>query len=357
MTRVLLALAVASVLVGSAVAVDEPGVPGSYRSPRRLPARGGIAAAGEQFYVGSILTGDIYRGSLRTGQGSVFVDAAASRQSIGMKVDRGRLFVAGGPTGDAYVYNARTGRPSRRTSSRRAARRSSTTSSSRSARRGSRTRSEPPCSRLPPRPERASGSSGFGDDGAALRRLPARGGRLQRERDRRDPEREDARDRPDGRGTAVHRHAERRDEGRSRSAPQGESVQNGDGILLDGRTLYVVQNQLNRIAKINLAPSLRSGRVVTRITSPDFSVPTTIAELGRRLYAVNAVRHSEPVHGRLLGDAGPWVPDRERCRRPRACSASGAAGRGRSRSSPTRCSWSLTARSSGRAAGDRSAAR
>ena len=61
-----------------------------------------------------------------------------------------------------------------------------------------------------------------------------------------------------------------------------------DGILLDGRTLYVVQNQLNRIAKINLAPNLRSGRVVTRITSPDFSVPTTIAELGRRLYAVNA---------------------------------------------------------------------
>ena len=26
-----------------------------------------------------------------------------------MKVDRGRLFVAGGPTGDAFVYNAKTG--------------------------------------------------------------------------------------------------------------------------------------------------------------------------------------------------------------------------------------------------------
>jgi sugar lactone lactonase YvrE len=75
---------------------------------------------------------------------------------------------------------------------------------------------------------------------------------------------------------------------RAISLAGGESVPNGDGILLDGRTLYVVQNQLNRIAKINLAPNLRSGRVVTRITSPDFSVPTTIAELGRRLYAVNA---------------------------------------------------------------------
>ena len=39
----------------------------------------------------------------------MFVDAPAGRQAIGMKVDRGRLFVAGGPTGDAYVYNARTG--------------------------------------------------------------------------------------------------------------------------------------------------------------------------------------------------------------------------------------------------------
>ena len=42
---------------------------------------------------------------------------------------------------------------------------------------------------------------------------------------------------------------------------------NGDGILLDGKTLYVVQNQLNMVAKISLAPNLRSGTVVTRITN------------------------------------------------------------------------------------------
>jgi sugar lactone lactonase YvrE len=68
----------------------------------------------------------------------------------------------------------------------------------------------------------------------------------------------------------------------------GESVPNGDGILLDGKTLYVVQNQLNRVAVIDLAPDLASGHVVTRLTDPDFDVPTTIDELGRRLYAVNA---------------------------------------------------------------------
>ena len=67
-----------------------------------------------------------------------------------------------------------------------------------------------------------------------------------------------------------------------------ESVPNGDGILLDGKTLYVVQNRLNVIAKIALSPNLRSGEVLRRISSPDFDVPTTVAELGSRLYAVNA---------------------------------------------------------------------
>jgi sugar lactone lactonase YvrE len=68
----------------------------------------------------------------------------------------------------------------------------------------------------------------------------------------------------------------------------GESVPNGDGILLTGKTLYVVQNQLNRVAVISLAADLASGRVVTRLADPDFAVPTTIDDHGRRLYAVNA---------------------------------------------------------------------
>ncbi len=68
----------------------------------------------------------------------------------------------------------------------------------------------------------------------------------------------------------------------------GESVPNGDGILLTGKTLYVVQNQLNRVAVISLSADLSTGRVVTRLTDPDFSVPMTIDDHGRRLYAVNA---------------------------------------------------------------------
>ena len=68
----------------------------------------------------------------------------------------------------------------------------------------------------------------------------------------------------------------------------GETVPNGDGILLDGKTLYVVQNRLNQIAVVQLSAKLSSGVVVERITDPNFRVPTTIAEFGNSLYAVNA---------------------------------------------------------------------
>ena len=65
-------------------------------------------------------------------------------------------------------------------------------------------------------------------------------------------------------------------------------VPNGDGILLQGKTLYVVQNRLNQIAVIELGNDFSSGEIVDVITSPSFDVPTTIAAFGNALYAVNA---------------------------------------------------------------------
>jgi hypothetical protein len=44
---------------------------------------------------------------------------------------------------------------------------------------------------------------------------------------------------------------------------------------------------------IALTPDLASGQVVTRLSDPDFSTPTTIDDLGNRLYAVNA-RFGQP---------------------------------------------------------------
>ena len=68
----------------------------------------------------------------------------------------------------------------------------------------------------------------------------------------------------------------------------GGDAMNGDGILLDGRTLYVVKNFQNRIAVIELERGLAAGTVLTHITNPAFDIPTTIDELGNKLWAVNA---------------------------------------------------------------------
>jgi sugar lactone lactonase YvrE len=65
-----------------------------------------------------------------------------------------------------------------------------------------------------------------------------------------------------------------------------------DGLLLDGHTIWVVQNFANQVAEIRLSPDLSSGRVVDQITNADvhgaFRIPTTIAEHGDRLAIVNS---------------------------------------------------------------------
>jgi hypothetical protein len=68
----------------------------------------------------------------------------------------------------------------------------------------------------------------------------------------------------------------------------GATLANGDGMLLAGRVLFVVQNRLNQIAVVVLSRSLDRGRLVTTITDDDFDVPTTIAFQAGHLWAVNA---------------------------------------------------------------------
>ena len=68
----------------------------------------------------------------------------------------------------------------------------------------------------------------------------------------------------------------------------GATLPFGDGILLHGRTLYVVQNRLNKIAVVQLSPDLTQGAVTGEITDDAFDVPTTIDRFGKALYAVNA---------------------------------------------------------------------
>ena len=71
----------------------------------------------------------------------------------------------------------------------------------------------------------------------------------------------------------------------------GATVASADGILLDGRRLYAVERtpqQQFHVVVIAVNRSLTAGRVVRRLADARFDVPTTLDELGRRLYVVNA---------------------------------------------------------------------
>jgi sugar lactone lactonase YvrE len=282
MTRLLLAIACTA-----AVAAGTAGAQGTFPNRIALPngfQPEGIAISGEQFYVGSIPTGAVYRGSLRTGQGSLLVQPASGRASIGMKAVRGRLLVAGGSTGNAYVYDARNG----------ALLRTYALSTGGSfindvvvtkAAAWFTDSLKPVLYRVPLGPGgRLGAATAFSTVDLTGDYVHGAGFNVNGI---------DAT--PNGKtlvivqsGTGKLFTVNAMGRTRAIALAGGESVPNGDGILLDGRTLYVVQNRLNVIAKIALAPSLRSGRVVTRISNAQFDVPTTIAEQGSRLYAVNA---------------------------------------------------------------------
>lgn len=253
----------------------------------------GIASGnGTTFYVGSIPTGAIYRGDFRTGEGEILVESQPGRSAIGLKFDprSGLLFVAGGSTGKAFVYDARTGdlvaelqlstEPSFINDvvvTRDAA--YFTNSFQPVLYRVPLDRNGWPTSEVETLPLGGDYQfipGGFNANGIAatpngktLIIVNSTDGALYRV----DPE------------TGV---ATRIDLGTG-------SVPNGDGILLQGKTLYVVQNSLNQIAVIDLAPDLSSGTIETLITSPNFRVPTTIARFGSSLYAVNARFDTPPT--------------------------------------------------------------
>nr|WP_296067685.1 hypothetical protein [uncultured Actinoplanes sp.] len=87
-----------------------------------------------------------------------------------------------------------------------------------------------------------------------------------------------------------------------------DNVKNGDGLWLRGRTLYVVQNQDNVIAKVELNGDATKGKVVSRTTSKRFDVPTTIAEYGKRFYLPNARFTTPPTPTTPYNAVGVPIP-------------------------------------------------
>ena len=79
--------------------------------PGASSAEGVAVGRGSTFYAGELFGGDIFRGDLQRGTAELFIDAPSGRMALGLKVDdsSGLLFVAGGFTGQGYVYDATSG--------------------------------------------------------------------------------------------------------------------------------------------------------------------------------------------------------------------------------------------------------
>lgn len=276
--------------------VISPSYPTVIPLPTGFQPEGIAVGNGDVFYVGASLTGAVLRGNLRTGEGAVLVPPAPGvRMSFGVSFDRRSdlVFVAGGLMGAGYVYDAKTGETVQTypfatpgasfvndvVVTRRAAYFTESLN--------------PVLYRLP------LGPGGELPDPTQADRLPLSGDFLNvSECPLPFPAPMNANGidaTPDGEhlvlvnlclGTLYRVDAET---GVAKLIDlEGAAVPFGDGILLDGYDLYVVQNVLNQIAVVQLDPQFDAGVLTRVITDPHFRVPSTIAEFGDALYAVNA---------------------------------------------------------------------
>lgn len=114
MRRLFGALSIASILALAAISpagAAGPPFPHTITLPGATSAEGIATGNGSTFYAGDLFAGDIFRGDLRTGAVTKFIDNAPGRNALGIRVDEdhGLLFVAGGFTGQGYVYDLATG--------------------------------------------------------------------------------------------------------------------------------------------------------------------------------------------------------------------------------------------------------
>lgn len=292
MRRIVLLLLTAALVAPAALAKGS--FPDTIPLPNGFQPEGIAIGRGDTFYVGSIPTGAIYRGSLRTGKGKVFIDGVPGRAATGLKVDHGRLWVSGAGTGKAFVYDARNGGLIRELQLASPPGPAGTTFINDVVVRNRAAfftdSSRPVLYRV--------AVSRNGDPGSVT--ALALTGDYTHVDGKFNLNGIDAT--PSGR-TLIAVQSETGklflidpNTGATKAIDLGgATLPNGDGILLAGRTLYVVQNQLNKIAVVRLSANLQRGTVTREIMDSDFDVPTTIAKFGKWLYAVNARFRTTPT--------------------------------------------------------------
>jgi sugar lactone lactonase YvrE len=270
----------------AATALAQSVYPKTIALPDGFAPEGIEIAGGDTFYVGSVGNGAVRVGNLRTGSTQPLVEGVAGQRSAtGIEYDRGRLWVSGARFGNAVVYDARSGELLHEIQLATGADGTFINDAVSTARAVYFTDSQRPV--LYEVALTSTGAPGavttipLGGDyqhvagqfnlngivatasGHTLIAVQSFARKLY------------AIDPDTGIATLI-------DIG-------GFNLMNGDGLLLHGRTLYVVQNRSNQVAVFELSPDLTRATFLRAITDPEhLDVPTTIDRAGDRLYVVNA---------------------------------------------------------------------
>ncbi len=283
-------------IIASATALSAPVLAGPPVFPDVIALPGGFfpegiaIGQGTTAYVGSLVDGAIWKGDVRTGEGAVLVAGVPGRIAVGMDHDArsGHLWVAGGPDGNAYVYDGNSGSlvdvldlvPGGFVNDVIVTRRAAYLTDSFAPQLYEVPLTANGTVSGPPRTIPLTGSFQFqpgqfnangieaSPDGGTLIVVNSFFGELYTV--------------PAGSGAAT-------------TIELGGAVVNGDGLVLVGRTLYAVEGGKNQITEIALAAGYGAGTVTDTISSPSFDVPTTAARHGRSLYAVNAKFGTPPL--------------------------------------------------------------
>ena len=268
---------------------DMPHVRDSVPLPVDFAPEGVSVGSGSTFYVGSLTSGDIFRGDLRTGKGRVFIHGRPGQnEAVGLKADPEHhlLFVAGGTNGSASVYDTRTGATVATyqfgptdgsalvndvvitrggayfTSSFAPVLYEIPIGSHGNLGRGRTITLSGPAATTVSQQINLNGIAAPADGSALIVNNTALGALFKI-----DP--------VTGKSAALN-------------VPGGLPKGNTDGLLLTGKSLWTVENFSNSIARVTLNSDLSSGKITASATSPLFRVPTTVAKYGDRLVAVNA---------------------------------------------------------------------
>jgi hypothetical protein len=269
------------VAIGSGLSARAAPFPDTIHVPDGAQPEGIAIAPDGTLFVGSLIDGTISRGTVRSDTVEPLVTPPAGRISVGMKVHRGFLFVAGGPTPSA-VYDAATGdevevyafSPGGFVNDVVVTKDAAWFTDSfvpvlyRVPIAHDGTPGDPSSVEVLPLTGDLQFGAGFNTNGIVA---TANGSTLMVVQS----------------NTGTLFTVDPSTGFTTRIDLRGETVDSGDGLVRVGPFLYVVQNG-NLVTKVRLDPGLTSGRVLSRTTDDDFDVTTTAARFGDALFVVNA---------------------------------------------------------------------